>query len=273
MRPQARTAWLALGLTTFFVVLSFPYGRYGSWFASRLAASLGSEVRVGEIGPALSWGGPVLRASGVVVQLPDGRRFDVDELRLRPALSVSWLWLDPAIRLWLESAQGRVDGTLWIGGSSGFSGSLRDVDLEALAAAAATEGFELQGRADLELDLESAPEGLAGLVVLEAREGSVAFPPYGLPVPFAQLQGRFELHPESGVEVSSFELEDPALSLHAEGSLGSRPSLAQGRLDLQGELEVRNPGLRAVLGDTVRLDRQGRAALRLQGTLDRPVLR
>jgi type II secretion system protein N len=273
MSPRARTALLALGLTTFFVLISFPYGRYGAWFAARLGASLGVQVRASEVTPSFSWGGPVLRASQVTVQLQDGHRFDLDELRVRPALSLSWLWLDPAVRIWLESADGQVDGTFWLGESSSFRGQLLDVDLGVLADGAAPEGFELRGRAEIELDVESGPEGLRGVVDLEAREGSVAFPPYGLPVPFEELRGRFELDPASGVRVTAFELEDPALSLHAEGTLGAQPTLAQGQLDLQGELEVRNPGLRAVLADAVRLDREGHAQLRLQGTLTRPILR
>jgi type II secretion system protein N len=273
MSPRARTALFALGLTTFFVLISFPYGRYGAWLASRLGASLGADVRALEVVPSLSWGGPVLRASQVTVQLQDGRRLDFEELRVRPAVSTSWLWLDPALRIWIESADGQVDGTFWLGESSSFSGELKDVDVEVLASHAAPDGLDLRGRADVELDVESGPEGLLGVVSLEAREGSVAFPPYGLPVPFEELRGRFELDPESGVRVTVFELEDPALSLHAEGTLGAEPSLEQGRLDLQGELEVRNPGMRAVLADAVRLDREGHAQLRLQGTLSRPILR
>lgn len=273
MQPRARTALLALGLTAVFVVLSFPYQRYGAWLAAKLGESLGARVGVGNVAPTLSWGGPVLRASEVVVLLADGRRYGLDELRLRPALALSWLRLDPAVRLWLESPQGRVDGTLWLGEAAGFSGRLLDVDLEALEADVIAEGLELRGRADLELDVESTPEGLTGVVALDARQGSVALPPYRVPVPFQELHGRFELDPASGVRVAAFELEDPTISLQAEGSVGNRPSLAQGRLDLRGELEVRNPGLRALLANAVRMDREGRAELRLEGTLARPVLR
>jgi type II secretion system protein N len=273
MGPRARTALLALGLTTFFVLISFPYGAYGAWFAARLGASLGADVRALEVVPRLSWGGPVLRASQITVQLPDGRRFDLEELRVRPAVSFSWLWLDPALRVWLESADGQIDGTFWLGESSGFSGQLVDIDLEVLANGATPEGVELRGRADVELDVESGPEGLRGVVGIDARAGSLAFPPYGLPVPFEELRGRFELDPESGVQVTSFELEDPALSIQAEGTVGTSPTLAQGRLELQGELEVRNPGMRAILADAVRFDREGHAQLRLQGTLTRPILR
>lgn len=273
MSQRRRTALLALGLTTVFVLLSFPYGRYGAWFATRLGDSLGAQIHAEQVAPALSWGGPVLRASGVSVRMPGGRNLEVDELRVRPALAASWLRLDPAVRVWLESSKGRVDGTVWLGDTRGFSGRLLDVDLETLAASAASEGLRLQGRADLELEVESESEGLRGVVTLAAREGSVAFPPYGLPVPFQEVHGRFELDPEAGVQVASFELEDPSLSLRAEGTLGTQPSLERGRLDLEGELEVRNPGLRAVLADAVRLDRQGHAQLRLQGTLNRPILR
>jgi hypothetical protein len=94
-----------------------------------------------------------------------------------------------------------------------------------------------------------------------------------VPVPFQELTAELAIDPESGVQVTAFDLEDPALSLHAEGTLGTQPSLEQGRLDLTGKLEVRNPGLRAVLADAVRLDRDGMAELRLQGTLARPILR
>ena len=273
MGRRTRTALLALGLTTFFILLSFPYGRYGAWLATRLGASLGADVRAEEVAPRLSWGGPVMRASQVSVQLQDGRRFHVDELRVRPAASFSWLRLDPAVRVWLESPEGGVDGTVWLGETSAFSGRLLAVDLEALGDAAMPDGLDVSGQADLDLDVESGPDGLRGLVALDAREGSVAFPPYGVPVPFQELTAELAIDPESGVQVTAFDLEDPALSLHAEGTLGTQPSLEQGRLDLTGKLEVRNPGLRADLADAVRLDRDGMAELRLQGTLARPILR
>ncbi|MEN8183581.1 MAG: type II secretion system protein GspN [Myxococcota bacterium] len=273
MRGSGGIVLLALGLIALFVGILFPYGRYGSSLARGLGSQLGADVQVGEMGPALSWGGPVLRASEVVVRLGDGRRLDVAELRVRPALSASWLRLDPALRVWAESSAGVVNGTLWLGESSAFQGRVADLDLETLGAESLAEGLALRGRADLEIDLQTASEGLLGRISLDARDGSLAFPPYGLPVPFTEARARIELDPASGVRIESFEVEDPGLSFTAQGTLGNRPSLEHGRLDVEGQVEVRNPGLRAVLAGGLPLDGQGRAPLRLQGTLARPLLR
>lgn len=273
MDSRARTALFALGLTLLFVVVSFPYGPYGAWLASRAGQAVGARVHAAQVTPALSWGGPVLRASQLSVVLADGTRLDAEELRVRPALSLTWLGLDPALRVWLESRDGRVDGTLWLGDAPAFSGELLDLDLGALAERGAADPLGLTGRADLQIDLATLPEGLVGEVTLDARSGSFTLPPYGVPVPFESLRGRFSIDPASGVEVASLELEDPSLSLQATGRLGTRPSLERGPIDLEGELSVRNPGLRAVLANAVRLDREGRARLRVQGTLSSPILR
>ncbi len=192
---------------------------------------------------------------------------------MRPALSPSWLGLDPALRIWLESGEGRVDGTLWLGDSPAFDGELLDVDLGALATRTAADPLGLTGRADVAIDLAMAPEGLVGEVSLDARNGSLTLPPYDVPLPFESLRGRFAIDPAAGVEVASLELDDPSLSLQASGRLGTEPSLEHGRLDLQGELSVKNPGLRGVVANAVRLDRDGHAQLRLQGTLSNPILR
>jgi type II secretion system protein N len=264
-------ACAALALTAFFVVLRLPWERHAAALAQRLAAPHGAQLRLGEVGPALGPEGPVLRARALVLALRDGRRLRADELRVRPALSASWLSGDPSLRLVLSGPEGGADGVLRLGARPGFRGSLSHLDLARLGVDRLAEGVELAGRADLELDLAAEAGGLGGELSLEARDGHVAFPPYGVPMPFATAHGRFALDPEAGLEVREFELDDPTLLLRAEGRVGPGP-LARAPLDLRGRLEVRNPGLRAVLADAVALAPDGSAELRLRGTLAEPLL-
>ena len=145
-----------------------------------------------------------------------GRRRAISELRVRPALSTSWLRLEPALRVLAASDAGGLDGTCWLGERPGFAGDVEDLALELLPLEGFADGLALRGRADLTLDLVSDGAGLTGEVELAAREGSVAFPPYGLPIPYATARGSLTLAPATGLAIESLELEDPErLSLRA----------------------------------------------------------
>jgi len=105
-------------------------------------------------------------------------------------------------------------------------------------------------------------------------EGSVAFPPYGLPIPFATARGSLTLAPATGLAIESLELEDPdRLSLRASGTIGASPSPELSPLDLTARVEVRDPALRSLFAQALPLDGEGNADLRLSGTLGAPILR
>ena len=268
--------WLLAGLalTALFSLWLLPWDRYRGLAERELSRAIGAEVRVGSLGPALGRGIAVLRLRDVELAFDGGRRLAISELRMRPALSTSWLRLEPAVRVLAASEAGGLDGTCWLGERPGFAGDVEDLALELLPLEGFADGLALRGRADLTLDLVSDGAGLTGEVELAAREGSVAFPPYGLPIPYATARGSLTLAPATGLAIESLELDDPErLSLRASGTIGASPSPGLSPLDLTARLEVLDPALRSLFAQAIPLDGEGNAEVRLSGTLDTPILR
>jgi type II secretion system protein N len=275
--PLGRGLGFALAgavLTTLFSLWLLPWDRYRGFAEHALARATGARVRVGELGPALGRGGVVLRLRDVDLAFGAGRALRLSELRVRPALSGSWLRREPALRVLVASEAGALDGICWLGGRMGFAGRVEGLALELLPLEEVAQGVTLSGRADLVLDVSSDGTGLAGALELAAREGSVAFPPWGLPIPFQAARGSVALAPERGLAIESLELEDPGrLRLRASGTIGAAASPELGPLDLTAHLEVPDPALRSLFSQALPLDGAGSAELRLSGTLASPILR
>jgi type II secretion system protein N len=268
--------WLLAGLalTALFSLWLLPWDRYRGLAERELSRAIGAEVRVGSLGPALGRGIAVLRLRDVELAFDGGRRLAISELRVRPALSTSWLRLEPAVRVLAASEAGGLNGTCWLGERPGFAGDVENLALELLPLEGFADGLALRGRADLTLDLVSDGAGLTGEVELAAREGTVAFPPYGLPIPYATARGSLTLAPATGLAIESLELDDPErLSLRASGTIGASPSRGLSPLDLTARLEVLDPALRSLFAQAIPLDGEGNADLRLSGTLEAPILR
>jgi type II secretion system protein N len=266
-------ALAGLALTALFSLWLLPWERYRGFAERELSRATGAEVRVGSLGPALGRGIAVLRLRDVELAFDGGQRVAISELRVRPALSTSWLRLEPALRVLAASEAGALDGTCWLGERLGFAGAVEGLALELLPLEGVADGLALRGRADLTLDLVSDGAGLTGAIELAAREGSVAFPPYGLPIPYATARGSLTLAP-TGLAIESLELEDPdRLSLRASGTIGASPSPELSPLDLTARVEVRDPALRSLFAQALPLDGEGNADLRLSGTLGAPSLR
>lgn len=266
-------ALAGLALTALFSLWLLPWDRYRGFAERELSRATGAKVRVGSLGPALGRGVAVLRLRDVELAFDGGQRVAISELRVRPALSTSWLRLEPALRVLAASEAGALDGTCWLGERLGFAGAVEGLALELLPLEGVADGLALRGRADLTLDLMSDGAGLTGAIELAAREGSVAFPPYGLPIPYATARGSLTLAP-TGLAIESLELEDPdRLSLRASGTIGASPSPELSPLDLTARVEVRDPALRSLFAQALPLDGEGNADLRLSGTLGAPILR
>jgi type II secretion system protein N len=261
-------------LTALFCLWLLPWDRYRALAERELGRATGARVQVASLGPALGRGGAVLRLRDVELRFAEGQRLAISELRLRPALSTSWLRGEPALRLLLASEAGALDGTCWLGERTGFAGDVEGLRLELLPMDRLAQGLSLRGTADLVLDLVSDGAGLSGAVELAAREGSIAFPPYGLPIPFATARGSLALAPATGLVLESLELDDPGrLVLRASGTIGAAPSPELGPLDLTAHVEVLDPALRSLFAQALPLDAGGSAELRLSGTLGAPILR
>jgi type II secretion system protein N len=271
----ARAAAIALAcaaLVAGFVLWRLPYARAAAPLSAALSRATSLEISIGGLAPRLSWLGPGLVATQLRVATPGGVALPVERLQLRPAWSPQWLLLRP--RWWIDAelAGGGAAGRLGLAPGASFAGHLAGIDLEALPLAALWPGAAFTGHLDARFDLRAEAGALAGSIELDARDGSAALPTLSLPLPFATLTARLELGVDPRLRLVSLELVGPVLRARGSGTLGASARLAAAPLDLAFELEA-DPDLRpALAGLGLRLDQDGRARLRISGTLDGPVV-
>jgi type II secretion system protein N len=272
----ASVRWLALPLAgllvfAFFLHRGFPYDRLGGALAARVAGATGAQVRIGELVPRFSLGGPGLEATGVDVTTAGGSRIAIERIFVRPAWSLAWLRANPAVRVDANGSFGEAHGvaTLRV---PGFRGSLKGIELAGLPLDTALPGALLRGPADLELDLEvggSGPEGSARFAVGRGLLGFTGLP---MQLPFTSFAGELRLGGGSWAELHGASLEGPMISATGGGSLGLAASLLEAPLALDLELTA-SPGLRPQLATRgVKLGPDGMGRLLLTGTLAQPRL-
>jgi type II secretion system protein N len=260
----------ALLLTAIFVARGFPYHLLAERLRHSVARATSLELRIGELSPALSLAGPGVLATGVRITGPRGVALDVESLRIRPAWSLGWLLLRPALHVAVEVAGGSVEGTLAAGPSA--AGRASALDLARLPVAALWPGAGMSGRLDASFEIRGAPEGPVGAIALAAREGSATLPRLPLPLPFESLTARLALGGDALVRVEELALSGPGIEAELRGALARAPSFGEAPLDLRIELSV-DAALRAGLqrfGVPLRSD--GRASLRVSGVASRPVV-
>jgi type II secretion system protein N len=261
-------------LVGFFFVLGFPFDLVRDAVATRITAATGAEVQIGRLAPGLSLFGPQLVAEGVQVDLADGTRVRVEQTRLRPAWSLSWLSGTPALALDVRAPEGRIVGTAWIGGAPGFDGQVRDVALARLPLERFVPDLVLAGVADLDVDVRSGDDGPRGRVELAAHDGSIGVPGMPVDLPYVSLEGAADLGGDARLRVERLRMDGPLLTLDAEGTLGPGPTPETSPLDATLRIDVREPSVRPMVRNLgVRLDRDGRAEVKLAGTPARPVVR
>jgi type II secretion system protein N len=254
-------------LTLFFVLLGFPYDRLGQRIAHSLEQSTGSQLSFASAGLTLTLAGPALEWHAVEITGAIGdARLSFERVRLRPAWSLAWLRLDPALYLDLDGPGGRVAGVATLGAEPGFAGRLENVNLMLLPAQQVWPDATLAGTLDANLDVRAASPAPEGEVQLAAREGNFAARGLPLALPFDELTGELGLGGGRFVEVRSIRMEGPLFQAQVRGEIGAAPSFLEAPLALDIEIQAQprfHPTLRE-LG--VRVDRAGAARLRLAGT-------
>lgn len=264
----------ALVLVVLFVLALFPYDRFREVVVAELARATGARVSMDAMSGGFSIGGPALRATNLRLRWPDRRELLLDGVRLRPAWSLSWLRGRPAVHLDLRSGAGRLVGTAWPGAEPAFAGRAEDVALGELPLQLVDGPVPIEGRIDAEIDLSSGPNGPVGELRFESEQGSIALPQLPFAIPYETLQGVLEREPTGTLQVRSLALNGPMLSLQVAGSVAAGRRPEDSALDLTGDLQRVDPALHDVVrAFGIRLDSSGATALRISGTLGRPVLR
>lgn len=263
-----------LALTGVFVCARFPVDRLTPQIAATASAATGAQVEIADLELDLIALLPALHARDVAVTTPGGTRLRLDRMRVRPAWSLSWLRGAPALVLSLRAGTGRVDGTLRLGRTPGFSGDFEQLDLRLLPAAVLADyGLSLDGQLGGELDLRLGELGPEGDLTLHAADGSLALPGLPIGMPFERIDAEATLGGEQLARIASLVVDGPMISLDASGTVGRGPAPALAPLALQGRLQVRDPALRTLVGDAgVALGPDGAADLAIGGTLAAPEL-
>jgi type II secretion system protein N len=264
-------ALAAFALTSFFVVLGFPYELVTPRITGAIESATGARVTIGRLGVGIGWLVPQIRASDVVVAWPDGRRVHLESLRAEPAWSLSWLRGRPAVGLELRSPLGELDGTFVAGDEPHFDGTLRGVDLAQLPIAAWAAGASLDGKADATIDLTLGAAGPDGSARFDVAAGSVSLPGVPVGLPFESLKGDLTLGGDTLASITALDLVGPMVGFSARGTIGKAASPELAPLALEATLDVREPTVGTLLrGQGIALDPDGKAQVTIGGTLAAP---
>jgi type II secretion system protein N len=269
----ATIALAAVALTLFLMVLRFPYDRLAFVIAQKVEQETGARVTLGPIELSLVRWAPGLAAHDVQVAQPDGTRLDFARVGVRPALALAWLKGAPALATELESAYGGASGVITFGNTPGFSGALRDVDLEQLPQQRIGAPLRVKGRADAEIDVSMLEAGPEGDVEFEARDGMLTHPNLPLPMAFQKLTGEIDLGGDAWVQIRKLELASPLASGHATGSIARAPAFAAAPLKLEIELTVSGAVQGSLRAQGVAIGNDGQIHVNVSGTPARPVVR
>jgi type II secretion system protein N len=258
---------VGLVLTVFFIFLGFPYDLLGDRISARVEADTRMQLQIGSVSPHLGLRGLGLAARDVYVQQQGGPKLTLERLVLRPAWSSSWLSGTPALHLDLKSDLGAGSGTLVLGDSVRWQGSLHSVQVEPLLVGTLQDGFDLAGTLDAEVDLEArTSEGgaLFGHIHFDLKDGTFSGPGLPIALPFESLGGDLQFGEDAYIRIEEMKLEGPIVAATIEGTIGDSPVRGRQPLDLRLAYEVRDKSLVSVFG-------RSRGQGNISGTLQKPV--
>lgn len=263
---------LAIVLTLLFVVLLFPWQSVARRLAHELGAATGARVALEELAPAWTARGPVLRARNVVVEHPSVHVLRVSALELAPRFGMSWLSARPRLRVYAESDLGRVDGVLVLGAEPAFDGAVEQVAIERLPLRLSAAGISVAGELSADADVALDPGGtLRGRIEFDSPRLELQAALLPQPLSFTQAKGALAILETGATRIESVALEGPQLRGTLTGEIGLVHRSQPPPLDLKAELEIADPGLRALaLAARLPLDANGKGALAIRGTAALP---
>jgi len=272
-RSGGRRSALAFGivlLLAVFLAARFPYRRLLPPLLGAASAATGADVQVADLGLGVGLGGPELVASGVVLRWPTAADVSLDEVRVRPAWSLSWLRGAP---LWHVAARGAPGSFHGVVSPLRVEGGWTDVDTDALPWVVLGAVAPLHGRLSGDVALAQADGAWSGSASVAGGEGSVDLPGLPVAIPFVSLAAQLAVAPAQ-LTLSSARLEGPLVTANVAGTAtAAGGAFSVWPLDLDVEIEQVDPALRSYLGPLgIPVDGQGHARLRVTGSLSAPYL-
>lgn len=255
-----------------FIVLLFPWDSLARRITHEIAAASGSRVSIRELVPTLSARGPVLAAYDLVIEHPAVERVRVSTLEIAPRWSTSWFGAEPTLRFWADTELALIDGVLRLGESPSFVGQVSRVEIESLPLRLEGSGVGLFGEVAAHANVALDPRGtLTGRVDFESPELLIQTDQLPLAVPFTRATGVIEMLPSGATRIESIELDGPVIKGRMSGEIAMAHRSQSPPIDLEAHLQVVEPELRRMApGAGVPMSPDGKASLRLRGTLDAP---
>ena len=260
-------------LVAFFVARGFPYDELGVAVANRIERAHGIQLVVGELHPALQLAGPALEGTQVRATFPAKEPLQISRLLARSAWSLSWLAGEPALHVELESPVGNADGTLWWGEVTAWKGDIRDARPEQPPISDWIPTGRLEGLLEASLDIKMGELGPDGAIAFEIRDGSITLPELRVPLPFETLTGELTLGGDAYATVTALSFEGPIVSGSGTGKIGQAATLEQAPLAFEFQLNVKPALSGAVRAAGLQVDPEGATAVRVLGTVGRPIIR
>jgi len=265
---------IAFLLTLVFIALLFPWDTVARRLAFEIGAASGARVLFGELAPAWTARGPVLRARGVEIEHPSVQRLQISDLEVAPRFSGSWLRGAPRLRVYADSGLGIVDGILLLGPEPAFDGEVRRVVIERLPLRLGAAGVRVTGELGAVADVALDPGGtLRGRVDFDSTSLRIEAPLIPMPLVFTRATGRLSILETGATRIDTTTLEGDQLRGTLEGEIGLVHRSQPPPLDLRAELEVVDPELRALAeAASLPVGADGKASLQIRGTAALPEL-
>ncbi len=265
---------IALLLTLVFVALLFPWDAVARRLAFEIGAASGARIQFGELAPAWTARGPVLRARDVSIEHPSVQQLRVAELEVAPRFSTSWLRGEPRLRVYADSGLGVVDGVLLLGAAPAFDGKLSRVAIERLPLRLGSAGVRVAGELAAVADVALDPGGtLRGRVEFESPSLRIEAALIPKPLVFSRATGTLSILESGATRIESVTLEGEQVRGTLEGEIGLVHRSQPPPLDLRAELEIVDVELRALAQAAhLPIEPDGRASLEIRGTAALPEL-
>ncbi len=265
---------VAVLLTLVFVALLFPWDAVARRLAFEIGAASGARIQFGQLAPAWTARGPVLRARDVSIEHPSVQQLSVAELEVAPRFSTSWLRGEPRLRVYADSGLGVVDGVLLLGAAPAFDGKLSRVAIERLPLRLGSAGVRVAGELAAVADVALDPGGtLRGRVEFESPSLRIEAALIPKPLVFSRATGTLSILESGATRIESVTLEGEQVRGTLEGEIGLVHRSQPPPLDLRAELEIVDVELRALAqAANLPIEPDGRASLEIRGTAALPEL-
>lgn len=262
----------AVALTSFFILLGFPYHHLTNRAAAQAATSLGVEIEAEDSGFTIGFDGIGFRFRDIEVNTANGDTYPLDTLRFGPAWSLRWFLLDPILFFELDSTLGHAEGKVATGDALNARVSIRDAVLTKLPFLAQSLPVQLTGTLSADADVQTVAEEFEGPIAFDLKDGTIQSAGLPTEIAFDTVHGEVTLGGEQLVTIQAFELLGPMFNVEATGRVGKAATAPARPLEFDIHFSDILAPLRGMIqGLGAKVTANGTADLRVRGTVAAPV--